>query len=71
MANTQNRIAGTAYLTVDGQNYSVSGDFEYNPSVVTRTTLSGQSGVDGYSEKPRPGQIKARCAIWPGCRSPR
>lgn len=59
MANTQNRIAGTAYLTADGQGYAVSGDFEYNPSSVTRTTLSGQSGVDGYSEKPRPGQIKA------------
>lgn len=59
MANTQNRIAGTAYVTVDGVGYTVAGDFEYNPSSVTRTTLSGQSGVDGYSEKPRAGQIKA------------
>ncbi|WP_250533545.1 phage tail tube protein [Caballeronia sp. AZ10_KS36] len=59
MANTQNRIAGTAYLTADGQSLSVAGDFEYNPSKVTRSTLAGQSGVDGYSEKPRAGQIKA------------
>ncbi|OTP79492.1 phage tail tube protein [Caballeronia sordidicola] len=59
MANTTNRIAGTAYLTADGKGYSVAGDFEYDPSSVARETLSGQSGVDGYSEKPKPGEIKA------------
>jgi hypothetical protein len=59
MANTTDRIAGTAYLSVDGQTYTVAGDFEYDPSDVDRTTLSGQSGVDGYSEKPKPGEIKA------------
>lgn len=59
MANNTDRIAGTAYLTVDGQTYSVAGDFEYDPSTKARETLSGQSGVDGYSEKPKPGEIKA------------
>lgn len=59
MANDTNRIAGTAYLTADGVSYSVAGDFEYDPSPVTRETLAGQSGVDGYSEKPKPGRIKA------------
>jgi hypothetical protein len=59
MSNTANRIAGTAYLTVDGTTYTVAGDFEYDPSSVTRETLAGQSGVDGFSEKPKAGEIKA------------
>lgn len=52
MADTTNRIAGTAYLSVDGTTYLLAGDFEYNPSLVTRTSLSGMDGVHGYSEKP-------------------
>ncbi|QOT75055.1 phage tail tube protein [Cupriavidus basilensis] len=59
MADNTNRIAGTANLTVDGKSYMVAGDFEYNPSKVTRQTLSGQDGVHGYSETPRPGSISA------------
>jgi hypothetical protein len=59
MSNTTNRIAGTAYLSVDGISYPVAGDFEYDSSIVTRETLAGQSGVDGFSEKPKAGQIKA------------
>lgn len=56
MANP-NRLAGTASLTVDGVNYLLVGDFEYNPSKVTRETLNGMDGVHGFSEKPRPGSI--------------
>ncbi|MDW3683951.1 phage tail tube protein [Cupriavidus sp. CV2] len=59
MADNTNRIAGTANLTVDGKSYMVAGDFEYNPSKVTRQTLSGQDGVHGFSETPRPGSISA------------
>lgn len=59
MADNTNRIAGTANLTVDGKTYLVAGDFEYNPSKVTRTTLTGQDSVHGYSETPRPGSISA------------
>ncbi|VVE12937.1 phage tail protein [Pandoraea capi] len=59
MAGNPNRLAGTASLTVDGTNYLLVGDFEYNPSSVTRETLSGQDGVHGFSEKPRPGTISA------------
>lgn len=59
MADNTNRIAGTANLTVNGKSYMVAGDFEYNPSKVTRQTLSGQDGVHGYSETPRPGSISA------------
>ncbi len=57
MADNTNRLAGTANLTVDGKNYLLVGDFEYNPSKVTRESLSGMDGVHGYSEKPRPGSI--------------
>lgn len=52
MANPTNRLAGTVYLTVDGQNYLLAGDFEYNPSIVSRETLTGMDTVHGYSEKP-------------------
>lgn len=56
MANP-NRLAGTASLTVDGQNYLLVGDFEYNPSTVTRESLVGMDDVHGFSEKKRVGSI--------------
>ncbi|KWN77061.1 phage tail tube protein [Burkholderia stagnalis] len=56
MANP-NRLAGTATLTVDGQNYLLVGDFEYNPSKVTRESLVGMDDVHGFSEKKRVGSI--------------
>ncbi|MDE3022260.1 MAG: phage tail tube protein [Pseudomonadota bacterium] len=59
MGDITNRLAGTANLTVDGQAYMVAGEFEYNPSVVTRETLVGMDGVHGYSEKPFQGHIYA------------
>ena len=59
MADNTNRIAGTANLTVDGKTYLLAGDFEYNPSKVTRTTLTGQDTVHGYSDMPRPGSLSA------------
>lgn len=57
MADTTNRLAGTANLTVDGQGFLLVGDFEYNPSKVTRESLVGMDGPHGYSEKPRVGSI--------------
>lgn len=60
MANdTSNRLAGTAFLTVDGQTYMVAGAFEYCPSTLERETLTGMDSVHGYSEKPTPGFIAA------------
>lgn len=60
MANTANRLAGTAYVTVDGISIMVVGDFTYSPSMVTRETLSGMDFVHGYKEKPSPGFISCR-----------
>ncbi len=57
MADTTNRLAGVAYLSVDGQNYMLSGDLSYSVSKVSRETLVGQDRVHGYSEKPHAGFI--------------
>jgi len=52
MADTTNRLAGTAYLTVNGATYMLVGDFAYSPATVMRETLTGMDTVHGYSEKP-------------------
>jgi len=57
MANNANRLAGTAFLSVDGFSYMLAGDFEYSPSQVSRETLVGMDTVHGYSEKPAAGHI--------------
>ena len=57
MADSSNRLAGVCYLTVDGANYMMAGEFSYKVSGVTRETLKGQDGVHGYSEMPVQGYI--------------
>lgn len=52
MADTSNRLAGTAYVTVDGVSIMVAGQFQYRPSGVERASLVGMDGVHGYSENP-------------------
>lgn len=59
MADTTNRLAGTAFLSVDGTTYMLAGDLAYTPSKVKRETLTGQDRVHGYSELPNPGEISA------------
>lgn len=58
MGDTTNRIAGVAFISVDGATIPLVGSLTYNPSNVTRESKSGQDGVHGYSEMPRPGMIK-------------
>lgn len=53
MADNTNRLGGIAYITVDGQNYMLSGELSYSPGTVARESLIGQDQVHGYSEKPR------------------
>lgn len=57
MADSSNRLAGVCYLTVDGANYMMAGEFSYKVSGVTRETLKGQDGVHGYSEMPVQGYV--------------
>ena len=59
MADTTNRLAGTAFLSVDGTTYMLSGDLSYTPSTIKRETLVGQDRVHGYSEMPSQGSISA------------
>jgi tail tube protein len=49
--------AGTAYVTVDGDVLDISGDAKYDTTNLTRETLIGQSGVQGFKEMPKPGMI--------------
>lgn len=57
MAANPQRLAGTAFLSVDGVSYMLVGDFEYSPSKVSRETLIGMDAVHGFSEKPNAGHI--------------
>lgn len=59
MADTTNRLAGVAYISVDGTSYMLAADAAYQVSKVTRETLVGQDKIHGYSEKPVPGHISA------------
>jgi hypothetical protein len=57
MAIDSSRLAGTAYLTVDGVNYMLVGQLKYSPSKVSRESLVGQDGPHGFKEMPRVGSI--------------
>src|SRR5260363_91825 len=59
MAELSNRMAGMAYLHVDGKSYLLSGDLSYNVSSVSREALLGMDGVHGYKETPQAGVISA------------
>jgi len=47
------RVAGIAFLSVDGNQYPLRGNFTVSPSPVERTGIAGQDRVHGYSELPR------------------
>jgi hypothetical protein len=47
------RIAGIAFLKVDGQMYPLRGNFTVSPSALERAGIAGQDYVHGYSELPR------------------
>ncbi|MCW8918909.1 MAG: phage tail tube protein [Gammaproteobacteria bacterium] len=48
-----NRIAGTCYLKVDGEQLELSGSITCSMSGAEKEGLSGLSGVAGYKETPR------------------
>lgn len=57
MADTTNRLAGVAYVSVDGTTYLLSGELAYSVSTIKRESLVGQDGPHGYSEMPKVGYI--------------
>ena len=44
------KIAGTAFLKVDGEQISIGGTFKLAPFLVSREGVVGLSGVAGYKE---------------------
>jgi hypothetical protein len=59
------RFAGIAFVTVDGNQYALRGNFTVSPSVVERTMLAGQDGVHGYQELPRVPYIEGDLSAMP------
>lgn len=51
MAN--NRVAGVAYLAVNGTQYPIRGKWKHNILPTKREGIVGQDGVHGYKEMPR------------------
>lgn len=58
MADTTNRVAGTAYFSADGVTYQLAGELVYSPVKVARETVKGQDHVHGYKEMPEAPFIK-------------
>jgi hypothetical protein len=59
-------MAGIAFLTVDGEQMSLRGNFTVSPSPVERTMIAGQDGVHGYQELPRVPYIEGDISTLPG-----
>lgn len=47
------RIAGVAFLKIDGNQYPLRGNLTVSPSPFERAMIAGQDYVHGYSELPR------------------
>jgi len=60
------RIAGTAFVKVDGTQYALRGNFTVSPSTKERQMLAGQDGVHGFSEMPRVPFIEGDISMQPG-----
>jgi hypothetical protein len=59
------RIAGVAFLKVDGQQYPLRGNFMVSPTAVERAGIAGQDYVHGYSELPRVPFIEGDVSLLP------
>jgi len=51
-------VGGVSLFSIDSLNYDVGGDLNYEPSILERATLTGMTGVQGYSNEPKPGKIE-------------
>ena len=59
------RIAGIAFLKVDGAIYPLRGNFTVSPSALERAGISGQDFVHGFSEMPRVPYIEGDVSLVP------
>jgi hypothetical protein len=59
------RIAGIAFLKVDGDLYPLRGNFTVSPTPIERAGIAGQDYVHGYSELPRVPYIEGDVSLVP------
>lgn len=59
------RIAGVAYVKVDGAQYALRGNLTVSPSPTERSGIAGQDGVHGYAENPRVPYIEGDFSLMP------
>jgi hypothetical protein len=59
------RIAGIAYIKVDGTQLPLKGSFTVSPSRFERNMMAGQDYVHGYSENPRVPFIEGDISLTP------
>ncbi len=55
---TSRRLSGVVSFTVNGAPWDSVDNIQYRPSMTERSTVKGQSRVEGYSEMPMEGFIK-------------
>jgi len=48
-----NKVGGTAYIKIDGEQLLLRGDLTISPDAIQRTGVPGQDGIHGYTETPR------------------
>ncbi len=60
------RIAGIAFLKVDGNQYPLRGSFTITTSVIERAGIPGQDYIHGFSELPRVPSIEGDVSTTPG-----
>lgn len=59
------RVAGIAYLKIDGRLFETSGNFTIQPGQPMREGKIGTSRVVGYSETPQVPSIEGRIVLTP------
>ena len=62
----QRRVAGIAYLKIDGRQYETSGAFTVNSGQPMREGKLGTARVAGYTEKPQIPSIEGKIILTPG-----
>ena len=66
------RIAGVAYIFVDGAQYPLRGDLTVSIDTIEREGVAGMDGVHGFTETPRVPWIEGSTlrSRWPVTRRP-
>src|SRR5262245_27245339 len=60
------RVAGIAFIKVDGDQLPLRGNFKCSPSSLSREGVGGQDGVHGYKEMPHIPSIVGDVTLDPG-----